>query len=125
MEVHDLGLDPILDPVLTPARVATRLEPELSELGLIIDTRDVARRETADAVARRQQTIRNFDRNISGIVRIAQGTFRLAGRDDLARRFRSTARRVVRRLAEAQQAEEPAEPAAEPPAETAAEPPAP
>ncbi len=122
LEVPDLGLEPILDfsdeeegPVLTPARLAARLEPELGKLGLVIDTRDVARKETTDAVSRRRQTIRDFDRNIGGIVRMAQGIFRLAGRNDLARRFRSTARRVTRRLAEVQQAEEPAEPAAEPP----------
>ncbi len=52
--------------------------------------------------------IREFDFHVRGIVRMAQGMFRLAGRDDLARRIRPILRRVLRKLEDqkAKEAEE-------------------
>ena len=49
--------------------------------------------------------IREFDFHVRGIVRMAQGMFRLAGRSDLALRIRPILRRVLRKL-EDQEAKE-------------------
>ena len=99
----DLGLEPVLDfsndeeGVITPAQLANQLEPELTDLGLLVEARRTDNREAADVRSRRRQTIKSFDREIGAIVRMTQGMFRLAGRPDLAARFRSTLRRVRRR----------------------------
>ena len=103
----DLGLEPLIvvsedDPANTPVCLANQLEPELTALGRLLDTQSVENRESADVRSRRRQVIRTFDHNIRAIIRMTQGMLRLAGRDDLARRFRPTLRRIVRRLRPAQ-----------------------
>ena len=101
-----LGLEPMLDftgeggPAITPAMLADRLEPELTLLGEVVDTRFTDNRENALVRLLRQRAISEFDQNVRALVRIVQGMFRLAGRPDLASRFRSTLRRLRRRLEE-------------------------
>ncbi len=106
----DLDLEPVLDFDLAPGtsptkQLAAQLEPELSELGALLTGRQQENTKAADVRLRRQRAIREFDREIRAIVRMAQGMFRLAGRDDHAERFRPALRRVVRRIKKAEQQE--------------------
>ncbi len=84
------------------AQLASQLEPELSDLGALLDDRHHESSRATDVRLRRQRVIREFDREIRTIVRMAQGMFRLAGRDDLAERFRPALRRIVRRIKKAE-----------------------
>ncbi len=90
-------------------QLAAQLEPELSELGALLTGRHQEKTKAADVRLRRQRVIREFDREIRAIVRMAQGLFRLAGRDDLAERFRPVLRRIVRRIKKAEAQESAAE----------------
>ncbi|MEM7353021.1 MAG: hypothetical protein AAF657_19650 [Acidobacteriota bacterium] len=107
----DFDLEPLLDLDLdrddhsTAARLAAQLEPELADLGDLLGERHQEKRKGINARLQRQHIIRQFDREIRAIVRLAQGMFRLAGRDDLAERFRPALRRIVRRIKKAQAAE--------------------
>ncbi|MCP3963887.1 MAG: hypothetical protein GY719_39125 [bacterium] len=126
LENPDLGLEPVLaldlgdEEVAGPSQLAAQLEPELTELGDLVGDRHQERRKGFDVRSRRRRLIREFDGDIRAVVRMAQGMFRLAGRDDLADSFRPTLRRIVRRIKEAQ-AEEAAEQAAEQTAEQTAD----
>ncbi len=102
----ELDIEPVLDlaageEAVTPAQLATQLEPELGNLRRFVGVRHHGRRKSADVRSRRRQVIEDFDRNVRAIVRMAQGMFRLAGRDDLARRFRPSLKRILRKLDEA------------------------
>ncbi len=103
LENPDLGIEPLIEfetgeGVPTPAaQLAARLEPELSELGDLVGHRHEENRKSADLRSRRQSAIEQFDHDVRAIVRTAQGMFRLAGRDDLAGRFRPLLKRVTRR----------------------------
>ena len=114
----DLGLEPVLvietgeGVESSSSQLAAQLEPELSELGELIAGRHWESRKSADVRSRRRQVLQDFDREIRAIVRTAQGMFRLAGRDDLAERFRPILRRVLRRLNKARAEEAEAENAA-------------
>ena len=124
LENTDLGLDSVLEiatgeGVERPSvQLAKQLEPELSELGGLIASRHQENRRSADVRSRRRRVLKDFDRDVRAIVRTAQGMFRLAGRDDLAARFRPILRRVLRRLNKVQAEEAQAE-AADQAAETA------
>lgn len=104
LEKPDLGLEPLIEletgeGVATPqAQLASELEPELSELAELVGDRHHENRKNADVRSRQRRMIREFDRDVRAIVRMAQGMFRLAGRDDLAERFRPILRRVIRRI---------------------------
>ncbi len=63
-----------------PAQLVAQLEPELSELGELVTVRHQERRKTVDIRLQRQQLIQDFDHDIRGVVRMAQGMFRLASR---------------------------------------------
>ncbi|MCP3964535.1 MAG: hypothetical protein GY719_42445 [bacterium] len=105
------GLTPVLsagEGALTPANLADELEPELGELGRLVGARRHGRRKSGDVRSRRRRKIAEFDTAIRAIVRMAQGMFRLAGRGDLAARFRPVIQRVIRKLEE-QEAKEAAE----------------
>ncbi len=99
----DLGLEPMLeietgeDVATPPAQLAAELEPELSELGELVGDRHQENRKSVDVRLRRQRALGDFDREVRAIVRTAQGMFRLAGRDDLAERFRPILQKVTRR----------------------------
>ncbi len=80
------------------ARLAPQLEPELSRLGELLDERHHKDVRTLDGRLKRQEVIREFDYNIRGIVRLVQGMFRLAGRNDLGVRMRPILSRVLRKL---------------------------
>ncbi len=80
------------------SQLATQLDPELSRLGELLDERHDENTQTLDARLKRQEVIREFDHHIRGIVRMAQGMFRLAGRNDLGVRIRPILRRVLRKL---------------------------
>ncbi len=117
LESPDLVLEPLLDlgfedseaeNASVAARLATQLDPELARLGELLDERHHASIKTLDARLQRQEVIREFDYHIRGIIRLAQGMFRLAGRNDLAVRIRPILRRVLRKL-EDQEAKEQAE----------------
>ena len=90
------------------ALLGAQLDPEVSRLGELLDERHDEQTKSTDARLRRQQVIREFDYNVRGIVRMAQGMFRLAGREDLALRIRPILRRVLRKLDD-QEAKEKAE----------------
>ena len=114
LESPDLVLEPLLeidlaDPENTTvaSQMATQLEPELSRLGELLDERHHQNARTLDARLKRQEVIREFDHHIRGIVRLAQGMFRLAGRNELGQRIRPIFQRVLRKLEdqEAQEAE--------------------
>ncbi len=115
LENTDLGLEQVLEIAtgegVDPASVqlASQLDPELSELGELIASRHQENRRSADVRSRRRQALLDFDRDVRAIVRTAQGMFRLAGRDDLAARFRPILRRVLRRLNKARAEEAAAE----------------
>ena len=128
-----LGLAPLLEldlgeSVATPAvQLASQLEPELSRLGELVGDRHQENRKSADVRSRRRTAIEEFDRDIRAVVRSAQGMFRIAGRSDLAARFRPLLRRALRRTKKAEveqggepQTDETTEPTA-PVAETASE----
>ncbi len=87
------------------AQLAGHLEGQLQKLTDRVETRHWERRKVIGLRLRRRVLIQEFDRGIRGIVRIAQGISRLAGREDLGRRFRPILRRRLRQLAE-QPAEE-------------------
>ncbi len=114
----DLGLKPLIvidtgEGLATPAaQLAAQLEPELSELGELVGNRHEENRKGADVRLRRQRAIEEFDRDIRAIVRSAQGMFRLAGRDDLAERFRPLLQRVTKKKAETEEAAGDTQPAA-------------
>ena len=103
----DFDLEPLLDlgfespegeNASIAARLANQLDPELSRLGELLDERHQASTKTLDLRLQRQEVIREFDYHIRGIVRMAQGMFRLAGRNDLGLRIRPILRRVLRNL---------------------------
>ncbi|MCP3956971.1 MAG: hypothetical protein GY719_03875 [bacterium] len=105
------ALTPVLsagEGALTPAQLASELEPELGELGRFVGARRHGRRKSGDVRSRRRLKVAEFDAAVRAIVRMAQGIFRLAGRDDLAARFRPVLQRVIRKLEE-QEAKEAAE----------------
>ncbi len=115
LESPDLALEPLLDLDLAgdesmslATQLGTQLEPELSRLGELLDERHQENTRTLDVRLRRQEVIREFDYNIRGIIRMAQGMFRLAGRNDLGVRIRPVLQRVLRKLEdqEAQEQEE-------------------
>ncbi|MCP3964489.1 MAG: hypothetical protein GY719_42215 [bacterium] len=104
-------LTPVLaagEGALTPEQLASELEPELGELGRFVGARRHGRRKSGDVRSRRRRKVAEFDAAVRAIVRMAQGIFRLAGRDDLAARFRPVLQRVIRKLKE-QEAKEAAE----------------
>lgn len=111
LEKPDLDLVPLIelqtgegvDP--TTLQMATQLEPELSALGELLTGRHRENRKAADLRSRRRQALEAFDRDVRAIVRTTQGLFRLAGRDDLAERFRPLLRRVLRRIDKAREDE--------------------
>lgn len=124
LENPGLGLVPLLDRDCgsgrgrgTSAWLAAQLDPELSDLGELVGDRHRAQRQITGAQLDRQKAIEVFDRSIRGIVRLAQGMFRLAGRDDLERRFRPVFQRVIRKLKD----DEPQEDAAPAPEAAASE----
>ena len=118
LENPALGLKPLIvietgDDVAEPHKqLASQLEPELTELGELVGGRHQENRKSADVRSQRRRVIQEFDRDVRAIVRTAQGLFRLAGRDDLAERFRPILRKISRRVDKAK-----AEEAAERPAE--------
>ena len=112
LESPDLVFEPLLEIDLVDqenttvaSQLASQLEPELSRLGELLDERHDETTKTLDARLKRQEVIKDFDFHIRGIVRMAQGMFRLAGRADLGVRIRPILRRVLRKL-EDQEAKE-------------------
>ncbi len=111
LEKPDLGLEPQIEldlgegvPAPT-AQLAGQLGDQLQELGDRVKARHRERRTVVGLRLHRQLLIQEFDRGIRGIVRIAQGISRLAGREDLGKRFRPILQRTLRQLEE-QAAEE-------------------
>ncbi len=122
LENPELGLEPLLELHLADeegkagtsiaSQLGAQLDPEVSRLGELLDERHQERSRSTDVRLRRQEVIREFDFTVRGIVRMAQGMFRLAGRSDLASRIRPILQRVIRKL-EDQEAKEDAEAATE------------
>jgi len=92
--------------LFTPPALADELEPELTDLGLLVDTRFEDNRVEAIVRLRRQRAAKDFDQGMRGIIRIVQGTLIAAGREDLAKRFRSRVRRAARQQDESQPGED-------------------
>lgn len=99
-----LNIQPVIDlsktgeeNAWTPAILAQAFEPESSQLDFVLGARYAGNRENIGARALRQEGIKQFDRNMRGIVRIVQGMFLLADRDDLVTRFSTSLRRFTRR----------------------------
>ena len=106
LEKPDLGFEPQIEldlgegvPAPT-AQLASQLGDHLQELSDRVESRHRERRMVVGLRLRRQLLIQEFDRGIRGIVRIAQGISRLAGREDLGQRFRPILRRTLRQLDE-------------------------
>lgn len=72
---------------MNPAQLADRLEPELTELGELVEANFTDRRETDDVQSRRRQAIRDFDRILVTIVQALRSFFRAAGRGTWRRVF--------------------------------------
>ena len=114
LENPDLGLKPLIELDLgegaepPQAQLADQLEPELTELGELVGDRHQENRKGDDVRSRWRREIHDFDHDVRAIVRTTQGILRLAGRDDLAERFRPILRRSLRRIKKAE-AEEAAE----------------
>ena len=106
LEQPDLGLEPRIELDLgedVPAptvQLASQLEGELTQLGDLVELRHQEREKVTGLRLHRQKLIAEYDTGIRGIVRIAQGISRLAGREDLGRRFRPILRRTLRKLDE-------------------------
>ena len=85
----DLGIEPQIELDLgegipsPTAQLAVQLGDQLQELADRVEARHRERRTVVGLRLRRQLLIQEFDRGIRGIVRIAQGISRLAGREDL------------------------------------------
>ncbi len=114
LESPDLDLEPLLELDLekkegertsVAVQLGAQLDPELTRLGELLDERHQESTRTTDARLQRQEVIRDFDYNVRGIVRMAQGMFRLAGRSDLAKRIRPILQRVLRKLEDQEAAE--------------------
>jgi hypothetical protein len=110
----DLKLRPVAGFVLktegesslfSPLTLADELEPELTDLGLLVDTRFEDQRAQALARLRRQREVEEFDLGMRGIVRMVQGMLIAGGRPDLAKRFRLILRRAARQQGESQEGE--------------------
>jgi hypothetical protein len=89
--------------LFSPLTLADELEPELTDLGLLVDTRFEGRQSSARP--RRQREVEEFDLGMRGIVRMVQGMLIAGGRPDLAKRFRLILRRAARRQSESQEGE--------------------
>jgi len=106
LEQPDLGLEPRIeldlgeDVPAPTAQLASQLGGELTQLGDLVELRHRGRKKVTRLRLHRQRLIAEFDRGIRGIVRIAQGISRLAGREDLGQRFRPILRRTLRKLDE-------------------------
>ncbi len=103
----DFDVEPLLavdlseqegQPTSMASQLAGLLDPEVIRLGQLLDERHHESGKTLDLRLKRQEVIRDFDYNVRAIVRMTQGMFRLAGRDDLARRIRPVLQRVLRKL---------------------------
>ena len=90
------ALGPDGESAVSALALAEELEPELTELGLLVDTRFAGDRGQTAARTRRGRAVEEFDLGMRGIVRIVQGTLLAAGREDLARQFRTRLRRLAR-----------------------------
>jgi len=111
LEKPDLGVEPQIEldlgegvPTAT-VQLAGQLGGQLGQLRDRVKERHEERRKVVGLRWRRQILIVEFDRGIRGIVRIAQGISRLAGRDDLGQGFRPILRRTLRKLEEQAAAE--------------------
>jgi hypothetical protein len=94
--------------LFSPSALAEELEPELTELGLLVDARFEENREQTIARLRRQRLVEEFDLGMRGIVRMVQGMLLAAGLIDLAKQFRLRLRRLTRQQpGESQEAESP------------------
>lgn len=89
----------------SPLALADELEPELTDLGLLVDTRFAGDRGQTAARLRRQRVMEEFDLGMRGIVRIVQGTLLAAGRKDLASQFSTRLRSFARQQGESQEGE--------------------
>ena len=104
---------------------ARELDPEIGELRVMVERLVEQRKRVDTAKVRKDDALKEFDRNYIPIVRVLEATFRVAGETDLADRIRPTVRQLTRNDTEEQEAKPEAEPSAassEAPASESAQP---
>lgn len=83
-----LGLD------VDTAKLADKLQPALDGLADAVDTMAAEDREAEAALVERNKVLEDWERTYRAVARILEGTYRLAGEDELADRIRPTMRRA-------------------------------
>ncbi len=72
------------------------LDSEIEDLRVVIDRLVEQGKQVDTAKVRKDQTLKDFDRNYIPIVRVLEATFRVAGETELADRIRPTVRQLTR-----------------------------
>ncbi|MCP3982047.1 MAG: hypothetical protein GY716_22305 [bacterium] len=75
---------------------ARELDPEIEDLGVAVQRLVEQRKRVDTAKVRKDDALKEFDRNYIPIVRVLEATFRVAGETDLADRIRPTVRQLTR-----------------------------
>ena len=88
---------------------AREFHPEIEELRASVERLVEQRKRVDTAKVRRDDALKEFDRNYIPIVRVLEATFRVAGETDLADRIRPTVRQLTRNDKEEQEAKPEAE----------------
>ncbi len=104
---------------------AQELDPEIGELRIEARRLVEQRKRVDTAKVRKDDALKEFDRNYIPIVRLLEATFRVVGETDLADRIRPTVRQLTRNDTDEQETEpeaEPSEASAEVPASEPAPP---
>jgi hypothetical protein len=99
---------------------AGELDADIGELRVAVDRMIEQRKRVDTAKVRKDEALKEFDRNYIPIVRVLEATFRVAGETDLADRIRPTVRQLTRND-DKEQEEQPSE-ASETPASTSPSP---
>ncbi len=83
---------------------ARELDPGIGELRVVVDQLVEQGKRVDTAKVRKDDALKEFDRNYIPIVRMLEATFRVAGETDLADRIRPTVRQLTRNDKEEQEA---------------------
>ena len=93
---------------------AGELDPEIADLRFAVERLAEQRKRVDTAKVRKDDALKEFDRNYIPIVRVLEASFRVAGETDLADRIRPTVRQLTRNdKEEAKPEAEPSEPSSE------------
>ncbi len=93
---------------------ARELDPEIGEMRVMVERLVEQRKRVDTAKVRKDDALKEFDRNYIPIVRVLEATFRVAGETDMADRIRPTVRQLTRNDKEEREAKPEAESSAAP-----------